>query len=130
MRRMLPIALIAFSLCAGYIARGIAAEVPGSQGRPIQAATPVKYAYIVGVGGRALICFAESAGCRMEAVTAEPVMMTAVGTTVLNASATQHAAMAKAVAQLGDAGWEMVGTGAAYGTATQDEAIHFKQVSR
>jgi len=129
MRRTLPIALIAFSLAVGYIAHGIAAEVR-PQGRPIQAAAPMKYAYVVGVGSRASICFAESGGCRIEAVSAEPVMMTGSDRMILNMSATQHAAVAKAVAQLGEAGWEMVGTGPAYGTDTQDEAIHFKQASR
>ena len=128
MRRTLPIALIAFSLGVGYIAHGIAAEAR-PQGRPIQAAAPMKYASL-GVGSRASICFAESGGCRIEAVSAEPVMMTGSDRIILNMSATQHAAVAKAVAQLGEAGWEMVGTGLAYGTDTQDEAIHLKQASR
>ena len=130
MRRTLPIVLVAFSLSAGFIARGMAADARPAQARVGQSAQAVKYAYVLGINQRALICFAESTGCRMQEVTAEPVMMTVDARRTFDMSATQGAAVAKAVSLLGDAGWEMVGAGPAYANATAEQALHFKQIAR
>jgi hypothetical protein len=87
----------------------------------------VKYAYVIGIGRDAIICFAEPTGCHREAVTAEPVMMTmAGGRTAIDSGATRGTAFAKAVAQLGEAGWQMVGSGPAYADGTTEQALHFK----
>jgi hypothetical protein len=130
MRRMLPIALIAFTLCAGFIVRSVAADARLSQAQAGQSAQAVKYAYVLGVNQRAMICFAESTGCRMQEVTADPVMMTVDARRMLDFSATQGAAVAKAVSLLGDAGWEMVGPGPAYANAMAEQALHFKHIAR
>jgi len=119
MNRTYAVVLILISLAIGSVGRGAVADAQSRM-------TTVKYSYVIGVGDRAFICYAESSGCRMEPVTAEPVMMTVDGRTVINGSATQGAAFAKAVAQLGVAGWEMIGPGPAYGTLTADQALHFK----
>ena len=54
-------------------------------------------------------------------------MMPVTGGSMTNVSATQGAAVAKAVTALGDAGWEMIGPGPAYANApiTSDPALHF-----
>jgi len=92
---------------------------------PAQTRNVHKYADVIGKGDNAFICYAESTGCRMESIAAEPVMMTVDGRTLVNVSATQGDAFAKAVAQLGEAGWEMIGPGPAYGALTTEQALHF-----
>ena len=130
MRRTLPLVLVVVSLSAGFIARGMAADSRLAQAGSGQSARAVKYAYVLlGVNQRATICFAESGGCRTQEVTADPVMMSADGRSMIDVSATRAAAIAKAVFLLGDAGWEMVGPGPAYATPTAEQALHFKRIA-
>jgi len=127
MRRTLAFAFIVLSLTGGFILRGMASE---PEARPGQGAQAVKYAYVVGINQRAVICYAVADGCRTQEVTADPLTMTANGRVMSDMSAAEGTAVAKAVSILGDAGWEMVGPGPAYAHLTSQPALHFKQVAR
>jgi hypothetical protein len=90
----------------------------------------VKYAYVVGRSEKVVICFVEPQGCRIQEVTAPPVTRPYEGGILTDVAATQAVAFAKAVSLLGEAGWEMVGSGPAYATSNAEEALHFRQVGR
>jgi hypothetical protein len=133
MHRTQLVTLMVVSLVLGYLGRGVTAgAAPAANGMTTaqNARAPVKYAYVVGQNGRAFICFAEADGCRMQEVTAPPVMMTVGVRSVTDVFATQAASTAKAIASLGDAGWEMIGVGPAYATYTTEHALHFRLASR
>ncbi len=80
--------------------------------------------------GAAEICYADASGCRIERVTAPPVEVTISSSRVVDASATARVAVVKAVAMLGNAGWEMVAVGNAYGHVVPEFGVHFRRVER
>ena len=131
--RIQLVVLIVSSLIAGYSALRMAVPARAAQNpsrSQMGLAAPVKYAYVVARGDKAVICFVEVQGCRIQEVTAPPVTMSDGGRLFTDPAATRAVAFAKAVSQLGEAGWEMVGSGPAYATANAEEALHFRQGGR
>ena len=85
------------------------------------------YAYVSSTaGGDVYASFMEAAGCRSTKVEVEPVRAIQ-GPDLNDMAATQALATAKAVHQLGDAGWEMIGEGTSYCHSDARKAIHFKR---
>jgi len=132
--RIQLVVLIVSSLVVGYGALRMVVPVRAAQnpGRAqMGAAASVKYAYVLGRNDKAEICFVEAQGCRIQEVTVPAVTFSNAGSTITDMAATQAVAFAKAVSLLGDAGWEMVGSGPAYATSNiAGEALHFRQVGR
>jgi hypothetical protein len=104
--------------------------IPGLAQSPVaMQARVLRYAYVTPTHWRgrlgAEICYAEAAGCRTQLVTVPNVAETAnPGSTDVNA--TVGRAMVKAVRELGETGWEMIGSGPAYGDPSQT-AVHFRR---
>ena len=127
------VVLIAISVVVGYSALRMAVPARAAQNTSrsqMSPASPVKYAYVVARFDKAVICFVEPQGCRIQEVTAPPVTMSDAGRIFTDTAATQAVAFARAVSLLGEAGWEMVGSGPAYATSNAEEALHFRQGGR
>jgi hypothetical protein len=106
---------------AGTTVIGGRAEAQGRQA--------FKYAYVVAKHDQsAEICYAEAEGCRIVRVTADPVRLE--GGTIIDASATARKAVVKAVAGLGDGGWELIGPGQPYGQTLTEQALFFRLAER
>ncbi len=105
-----------------------ASHATARAGERAQASTGrvVKYAYVVLGNQGAEICYAEPQGCRIDRITALPVRVKDPSVAAVDGNATSRNAMVKAVTILGDAGWEMIGPGQAYGHAGSEPAVHFR----
>ncbi len=119
-------ALVLAGLWSGLSVPGLA-QSPAVQPQPPRV---YRYAYVSPVSRRgalgAEICYAESTGCRLELVTVPNVPFDS-RPGVIDVAATTGQAMVKAVRALGEAGWEMIGSGPAYGSAGEQPAIHFRR---
>ena len=106
--------------------------IPGLAQSPItkEQTRVFRYAYVTPSHWRerlgAEICYAEPAGCRIELVTVPNVEIASTFGGI-DYGATTSRAMVKAIRGLGEKGWEMIGSGPAYGHATQN-AVHFRHV--
>jgi hypothetical protein len=124
-------------LAAGLVFAGMwsVLAIPGlAQSPAVQQQPPrvYRYAYVTPVNRQrvlgAEICYAEPTGCRMEVVTVTAVEMPAsFAFGVIDSAETASRAMAKAVRQLGQQRWEMIGSGPAYGHAREATAVHFRR---
>jgi hypothetical protein len=126
-----------FIVAAGLVLAGMwsVLAIPGlAQSPAVQQQPPrvFRYAYVTPVDRQrvlgAEICYAEPTGCRMEIVTVSPVEMpSSVAFSVIDTAETASRAMAKAVRQLGQQRWEMIGSGPAYGHPREASAVHFRR---
>jgi hypothetical protein len=118
------IALATLATLVGLSTHGFSRSLSAS---PQQSLATWRYAYVVAWGNGAVVCFAEADGCRNEFVEIEPVRLQDRTIAAINVSATQKRAVVTAVHRLGNAGWEMVDVGFAYGHGGENEAVHFRR---
>lgn len=118
-------ALATLATLVGLSAHGFSRSLSAS---PQQSLVTWRYAYVVAWGNGAVVCYVEADGCRNDFVKVEPVRFQDDRTIDgINMSATQKRAAVAAVHRLGNAGWEMVDVGFAYGHGGENDAVHFRR---
>ena len=123
MKRMSPtVVVIALVVIGVFAARAPVSLAQSGQGWP----TRWSHAYVSSTaGGDVYISVMEATGCRSTKIEVDPVRATQ-GPDLNDMAATVALATAKAVSQMGNNGWEMVGEGTSYCHSHERKAIHFK----
>ena len=123
MRPITPAAfVVALAAMAVLVAGSPAGFAQSGEGWPSRWA----HAYVSSTaGGDVYISYMEAAGCRSTKVEVDPVRAIQ-GPDLNDMAATMALATAKAVSQMGNSGWQMVGEGTSYCHSHERKAIHFK----